>query len=180
MMKFLTSLLSLFPFSWIGVQLFGQTPTINVPFSVDFPFKEGSISSVWKSVVISDGSKNGRVSRQGNGCKRRSVEVKAADQLTGEVLCIGSAAAVACNQDLSAITVGLNALDTDPVQVGYQIAVCQHCLVDAKRFIEMAKESASIVLPHRCCYRIGHRVSVLVLFADQHLHFGVLPAQCHR
>lgn len=50
MLKFMTSLLSLFPFSWFGSQLFGQTSTINVPFSVDFPFKEGSISSVWKGL----------------------------------------------------------------------------------------------------------------------------------
>ena len=50
MLKFMTSLLSLFPFSWFGSQLFGQTSTINVPFSVDFPFKEGSISSVWKDL----------------------------------------------------------------------------------------------------------------------------------
>jgi hypothetical protein len=48
----MTSLLSLFPFSWFGGQLFGQTPTINVPFSVDFPFKEGSINSVWKGLPV--------------------------------------------------------------------------------------------------------------------------------
>ena len=49
-MKLLTSLLSIFPFSWFGGHLFGQTSALNVPFSVDFPFKEGTISPLWKDL----------------------------------------------------------------------------------------------------------------------------------
>jgi len=52
MMKLMSSLLSIFPLSWVCGFLYGQTPAISVPFSDDFLFKEKSLSSVWKEVPV--------------------------------------------------------------------------------------------------------------------------------
>jgi hypothetical protein len=51
-MKLLTSLFSLFPLSWIGGFLFGQTPAISIPFSADFSFEAGSIHSYWGGLPV--------------------------------------------------------------------------------------------------------------------------------